>query len=64
MHYKIAIAKIFFVCSFINFYKIRWCFNNDNKSLECMATFWQYIRLYYSLSVSLSDSSDELRSKS
>ena len=50
VHYKIAIAKIFFVCSFINFQKIRWCFNNNNnKSLECMAPFWPYIRflLYY-----------------
>ena len=32
VHYKIAIAKVLFVRSFINFLKIRWCFNN-NKSL-------------------------------
>ena len=35
-HYKIAIAKIFFFRSFI---KIRWIFNNNNKSLECMGPF-------------------------
>ena len=47
MHFKIAIAKIFFVWSFINFYKIRWCFNNNNKSLECMAQFDHTYGFYY-----------------
>ena len=31
VHYKIAVAKIFFVRSFINFQKIRECFNNNNN---------------------------------
>ena len=32
VHYKVAIAKIFFVRSFINFKKIKWCFNNNNNN--------------------------------
>ena len=28
-----CVTKTFFVLSFINFKKITWCFNNNNKSL-------------------------------
>ena len=55
VHYKTAIAKIFFVLFFINFKNILTIsFNNNNKILECMAQFGHTQGFYYSIIKTLS----------